>query len=435
MDVDLLIRDAQLRGRPDLTDIGIANGEIAAVAPSLAGEAGQVIEAEGRLVVPGFVDSHCHIDKSFFGRATHRYDYRQPPTRPAEDLQARYAGRYRSSLADYEVRYPNVVPILQQWAWKQAYTVDDVADRVSEALTLALGNGVTAMRMFVDVDTVVGLTAFRGVLEARRRFAGLMRLQVCAFPQEGLDADPGGFELLEQAMAEGADVVGGLPMVEWTDELSQRHVDLCFELARRHDADLHFLCDDSKDSFARALEYVAAKTLQSGWIGRVSSSHNGALSVYPHDHAVKVMNLLRYAQINICANTHVNLMGTVTRVHELVDLGVNVSIGQDDIDNFYYPFGRSDPLEWAWSSAHIGGFGYPEGIERVFDMLTVNGARTLRLDAYGLEAGCRADLVVLDCAHPRDAIQYQVDRTHVVSGGRLVATTRRERWVARPADG
>jgi cytosine deaminase len=137
--------------------------------------------------------------------------------------------------------------------------------------------------------------------------------------------------------------------------------------------------------------------------------------------------------MNIACNSQVNLLGAMTRVHEMVDRGINVSIGQDDLDNFYYPFGKEDPLEWAWSMAHAGQFAYPSGIEHVFDMITVNGARTLGLSEYGLEVGCRADMVVLDCAHPRDAIQFQVDRLHVITNGQRVAGTKRERWLADAA--
>jgi cytosine deaminase len=433
MALDLVIHNAQLRGAPELTDIGIADGKIAQIGPSLPTEGSELIEAGGRLVVPGFVDSHFHIGKSFYGRDTHRYDYRQAEWDP-QGLAERYRRRYRSAMADYELRYENIIPIVKQWAWKEAYTVEDVAKRIGEALTLGLGNGVVASRMFIDVDSFAGLTELKGALEAKRRFGGLMQLQICAFPQEGLDADPQTAELMDQAMALGADVVGGLPWIEWTDDLCKRHTDFCFELAERYDAPLHFLCDDAKSPMARTLEYVAAKTIQTGRYGRVASSHNGALATYPDPHALKVMNLIRNAEMNISCNSQVNLLGALTRVHEMTDLGINVSIGQDDVDNFYYPFGKDDPLEWAWSMAHAGGFAYPRGIEQVFDMLTVNGARTLGLSDYGLVEGCRADLVVLDCAHPRDAIQFQVDRLHVITNGRRVAGTKRDRWVADPLD-
>jgi len=432
MAYDLIVRGAQLRGSSDLTDIGISDGLIVSVSPELSVEAAEVIDAAGRLVVPGFVDSHFHIGKSFYGRDTHRYDYQQAEWNPT-DLAQRYHHQYRSGMGDLEVYHENVVPLVKQWAWKQAYTVEGVADRICEALSIGLANGVVACRMFVDVDSFARLTELEGALEARRRLGGLMQLQICAFPQEGLGADPETAGLMEKAMEMGSDVVGGLPHVEWTEELCHRHADFCFDLADRYDTPVHFLCDDVVSPMSRTLEYVAAKTVQARRYGRVASSHNGALSSYPDAHAVKVLNMIRDAEMNICCNSQVNLLGALTRVHEMVDYGINVSIGQDDLDNFYYPFGKEDPLEWAWSMAHAGQFAYPRGVEQVFDMITTNGARTLGLTGYGLGVGCRADLVVLDCTHPREAIQFQVDRLHVITNGRRVAGTKRERWLAEPA--
>ena len=124
-------------------------------------------------MVPGFIDSHFHIGKSFFGRETHRYDYRQAEWNPAE-LAERYRHRYRSGMADLEVYHENVVPLVRQWAWKEAYTPESVADRICDALRLGLANGVVACRMFVDVDSYAQLTELEGALEAKRRFGGLM---------------------------------------------------------------------------------------------------------------------------------------------------------------------------------------------------------------------------------------------------------------------
>ena len=134
MAFDLVIRGAQLRGVPELTDIGISEGLISEIAPRVTTESSEVIDAGGRLVVPGFIDSHFHIGKSFYGREAHRYDYRQPEWDPP-GLAKRYQRRYRSAMADYELRYENIIPIVKQWAWKEAYTVEDVARRIGEALT------------------------------------------------------------------------------------------------------------------------------------------------------------------------------------------------------------------------------------------------------------------------------------------------------------
>ena len=371
---------------------------MASVSPDLVADAAEVIDAAGRLVVPGFIDSHFHIGKSFFGRETHRYDYRQAEWNPAE-LAERYRHRYRSGMADLEVYHENVVPLVQAVGMERVlHARERRRPHLRRPPTSGLANGVAACRMFVDIDSYAQLTELEGALEAKRRFGSLMQLQICAFPQEGLHSDPQTAELMVKAMELGADVVGGLPHVEWTEELSHKHVDFCFELAERFDAPVHFLCDDVASPMSRTLEYVAAKTVEARRYGRVASSHNGALSVYPDPHAVKVLNMIRDAEMSISCNSQVNLLGILTRVHEMVDYGINVSVGQDDLDNFYYPFGKEDPLEWAWSMAHAGHFAYPRGIEQVFDMLTVNGARTLGLKGYGLEVGCRADLVVLDCS-------------------------------------
>lgn len=429
MAYDLLIRGAQLRGAPVLTDIGIVDGKVVQVGPDLPTESAEVIAADGRLVVPGFVDTQFHVGKSFYGRETHRYDYQQAEWDPTADDGAPPRRRH-SALADYDIRYPHIIPIAKQWAWKQSYSIESVADRIVEALLMGVANGVMACRMFIDVDNFGGLIELEAALEAKRRMSHLMQLQICAFPQEGIETNPGTDALMRQAMEKGADVVGGHPWVEWTDDACARHVDFCFALAQANNRPIHFLCDDVRSPMARSLELFAVRVIQTESFGRASSSHNGALAAYPEAHAIKVMNLVRQAEMNIVCNSHVNLLGGVTRVHELVDLGVNVSMGQDDIDNFYYPFGKVDPLEWAWSMAHVGAFGYPAGVEQVFDMITVNGARTLELGGYGLSVGSRADLVVLDCRHPREAIQFQSERTDVVFQGRRVAGSHRNRWVA-----
>jgi cytosine deaminase len=430
----LVIRDAQLRGVPVTTDVAIADGRIVEIGTGVACRAAPVIEADGRLLVPAFNDPHCHAAKSFYGEWARLYSYTEPALDPLDGMDGGFGGAAPSAMADYD-RQPNVAPIRHQWAFKRRASVDDVFERVCRVLDLALSNGVLAMRLFCDVDSHVRLKEVEASLMARERYGDVMRLQVCAFPQEGIAADPESVGLMVRAMESGADVVGGIPWTEWTDELAREHADFCFELAERFDAPLHFLCDDTRDPTSRTLEYVAARTIRSGMQGRVCSSHNGALRYYDPHHARRVMALVRNAGIAICSNSHVNFNGAFTLAHEFVDLGVTVAVGQDDVDNFYYPFGRCDPLEWAWSMAHAGRFCYREGIEQVFDMITSNSARAIGLDDYGIEVGKLANLVLLDARHPREAIQYRSDRLHVISRGRPVASTRTNRRLLLDLEG
>ncbi|MBX3141146.1 MAG: amidohydrolase family protein [Trueperaceae bacterium] len=420
---DLIVRNAQLRQRAGLVDIGVADGVITAIEPRITGAGRREIDAAGRLVTEPLVDCHFHIDKSFFGEVTGRYDY--PLKEREAKAAASFEGEPRSGMLDYEMSHENVVPIEETWAFKRTYTVDDVAQRIGRALDLAISYGTLAMRMFVDVDSFAGLTALEGAVKARERYGATMDLQICAFPQEGLRTNEESFELMERALVSGADVVGGLPWVEWTDAAASAHIDFCFELAKRFDKDVHFLCDDAPDPMSRTLEMVAAKTIATGFNGRVSSSHNGALRHYPDAHAVRVINMLKQAGVNMVANANVNSLGTYTRVPELLAAGVNVSFGQDDLDNFYYPLGRADMLDVMNFTVHMAHLATPRGFETAFDIGTFNGARTLRLGRYGIAVGNPANMLVFAGHNAHQVLQMQSDRNYVISKGQVVCETNR----------
>lgn len=420
---DLIVRNAQLRQRAGLVDIGVADGVITAIERRIAGVGRREIDAAGRLVTEPLVDCHFHIDKSFFGEVTGRYDY--PLKEREAKAAASFEGEPRSGMLDYEMSHENVVPVEETWAFKRTYTVDDVAQRIGRALDLAISYGTLAMRMFVDVDSFAGLTALEGAVKARERYGATMDLQICAFPQEGLRTNEESFELMERALVSGADVVGGLPWVEWTDAAASAHIDFCFELAKRFDKDVHFLCDDAPDPMSRTLEMVAAKTIATGFNGRVSSSHNGALRHYPDAHAVRVINMLKQAGVNMVANANVNSLGTYTRVPELLAAGVNVSFGQDDLDNFYYPLGRADMLDVMNFTVHMAHLATPRGFETAFDIGTFNGARTLRLGRYGIAVGNPANMLVFAGHNAHQVLQMQSDRNYVISKGQVVCETNR----------
>ena len=256
-------------------------------------------------------------------------------------------------------------------------------------------------------------------------------MDVVAFPQEGILRD-GCQQLMREAMELGADVVGGLPWYERLDRDVHEHVDFCFELAQRTGKDIHMLVDDTDNPNSRSLEYLAVRTIERSYGGRVSASHCGALGAYDHTHAEKVIGLVREAGITISSNTHVSLVmagrndrgrirrGT-TRIKELLDAGVNVISSQDDVNDPYYPFGRPDQLEVGQYTAHVGQLTYPSELETVFDMISVNAAKAMRLADYGIEPGCRADLVLIEATNVRDALRLLPPRRAVLYGGRLVA--------------
>jgi cytosine deaminase len=409
-----IIRGVRLRGRDGTFDVALDGERVAAVETSIDGDGwDREFDGAGCLLSPGFVNGHLHLDKCRLG----------------------------------EVMRPNRSQTLQEaieitWDHKRSYEASEIADRAAPVVDAGIVHGTTAIRGFADVDTIGGVTPVEGLLELKRRFEGETLFEVVAFPQEGIWRMPGTDKLMEQCMELGADVVGGLPWYENTDALAREHVDFCLDLARRFDRDVHMLVDDTDDPYSRSLEYLAVAVMDAGLEGRVSASHCGALGAYPHAYAEKVIALVRDAGISIFSNTHVSLVMTghhdrglirrgTTRIKELLDAGVNVASAQDDVNDPYFPFGKPDQLEVGQYTALVGQLTYPSELETVFDMVSVNAARAMRLEGYGVEPGCRADLVLIEAPSAHEALRLLPPRRAVFYGGRLVAessaTSRRHR--------
>jgi cytosine/creatinine deaminase len=410
--VDLIVRGARLRDREDLVDIGIEGDRIVAIEPDIEQSATEEIDAGGNLTTSSFVNPHMHADKSLLARTM----------RPNESQTLQEA-------------------ILITWDFKRSYEVEDIVARAGEVVESALRHGTTVMRLFADVDNIGGLTPIEGELETKRRYSHLMDLEVVAFPQEGVIRNPGTEELMRRAMGMGADVVGGLPWYERTDEEARRHVDVVFDIAREFDKDIHMLIDDTDNPNSRSLEYTAVKAIEESYQGRVTASHCGALAAYDDTHAAKVIGLVKEAGISICSNPHISLVLAgrrdkepirrgITRVKELLAAGVNVCSGQDDVHDPYYPFGRADQLEVALIASHATHLTYPSELETVFDMVTTNAAQAMRLDWYGLEEGRRADIVVFQAQTLADTLRLQAPRLYVLRKGRVVARSRLESTIA-----
>ena len=403
--MDLIVREGRRRGDAAPCDIAVQGGTIVAVERHVGGRGTREIDAQGRLVTPPLVNPHVHLDKALLG----------------------------------EVMRPNVSQTLAEAIditldFKRSYTEKDIVQRAGAVIEMGVREGTLVVRGFADVGTAGGLTPVQGLLAARERYAHLVKLDVVAFPQEGLLRDPGAEALLRQAMALGADVAGGLPWYEKTDEDARRHIDIVFAIARERNADIHMLVDDTDDPNSRSLEYLAVKTEREGYAGRVSASHCGALAAYDATYAAKVIGLVKDAGITIVSNPHISLVLAgrrdpepvrrgITRVRELLRAGVNVASGQDDVNDPYYPFGRSSQLEVALFMAHAAHLTYAPEIDTVFDMVTVNAARALRLDRYGLAPGDAGDLLVWDAATVKEALTRQRPPAWVVRAGKVVART------------
>ncbi|MDP6484307.1 MAG: amidohydrolase family protein [Nitrospinota bacterium] len=384
-------------------DIAIAGDRIARIAHAIPERADREIDAGGRLVSPPFIEPHIHLDK----------------TQIAGDIPPNRTGTLMGGI--------EVI-----WERKRRYTVEDIVARAGRTIEMAVRNGTTRLRTHADVDAIVGLRAVEGLLEVKRRYADLVDMQIIAFPQEGILCDPGTEDLLWQAMDMGADLVGGMPHHEKRPEDWAKHIDVAFRIAKHFDADIDMHVDETDDPAIRSLEVLADKTLNAGYQGRVTAGHTCALAAYPEDYAAEVIRRVKRAGIHMITNPATNLVVQgrgdrglvrrgVTRVKALMAAGINVAFGQDCVYDGFYPFGTADLLEIALLTAHVAHLSLPGEIEAVFRMPTFNSARIWGLDDYGIREGGAADLVVIDCETPAQAVRFHPPRLWVVRNGRVIS--------------
>jgi cytosine deaminase len=404
MPLDILVKNVALEGVDGLRDLGIANGRFVSIEPpSTTTAATMILDAEGRMAVPGFVEPHIHLDKALI----------------SERAPVNVSGTLTEAIE-----------IL--WEIKRNYTAEEIADRASRVLTRAIENGISHLRTHVDVDPIGGTRPAQGLIRARERFRGLIDIQIVAFPQEGIVKSPGTEALMREVMKLGVDVVGGMPFNEASPADSRRHIEIVFEIAREFDADIDMHVDETDDPNAQTLEVLAELTVKNSWQGRVTAGHTCALASYPRAYADHVIALLSVANVNMIANPATNLMlqgrlddyprrRGVTQVKELLAAGVNVACGQDCVHDTFYPFGQNDPLEIAFLLCHASQMSQPAEILTVMDMVTRNGARALRLPDPRVVVGVVADLVVLDARDAREALAMRTPRRWVIRKGRLIA--------------
>lgn len=398
----LIVRGARLGD--EVVDVGVEGGRIARISPAIEGEAGREIEAGGRLLSAPFIESHVHLDT----------------TLTAGEPRWNESGTLFEGIQIWSER-------------KKDVTREDVIERATQLLRWQAGQGVLHVRTHVDV-TDPEFTGLGAMLEVREEVRDWIDVQIVAFPQEGMLSFPRGAELVEEALRLGADAVGGIPHYEHTRELGVESVKETFRLAERHDKLIDVHCDETDDPQSRFLEVMAAEAIRTGMGSRVTASHTTAFGSYDNAYAFKLMGFLVKSGINIVANPLVNitLQGRydtypkrrgITRVKELWQSGVNVSLGYDDIMDPWYPLGTGVMLQPAHMAVHACHMTGREEVMACYDMVTEKAARTLSLDGYGVAEGNRADFVLVDAADRWEAIRRQATTTLVVRDGEVLAET------------
>ncbi|MET0544005.1 MAG: amidohydrolase family protein [Variovorax sp.] len=403
----MLVRNARLAGRAEagLQDVLVVDGRIAAVGPNLAAPDGaRFVEAEGLLLSPPFVDAHFHLDATL-----------------SHGLPRVNAS---GTLLEGISLWGELKPDLTQQA---------LVERALQYCDWAVAKGLLAIRTHVDVCDD-RLLAVEALLHVKKTVAPYLDMQLVAFPQDGLLRSPSARANLERALDLGVDVIGGIPHFERTMADGAQSVRILCELAAARGLRVDMHCDESDDPLSRHIETLAHETHRLGLHGRVTGSHLTSMHSMDNYYVSKLLPLIAEAGVHAIANPLINitLQGRhdtypkrrgMTRVPELMAAGVNVAFGHDCVMDPWYSLGSADMLEVAQMGLHVAQMTSQAQIKACFDAVTVNAAKVLGLEGYGLAVGDHADFVLLQARDPVEAIRLRANRLMVVRRGRIVAHT------------
>ncbi|CUR38212.1 cytosine deaminase [Limosilactobacillus reuteri] len=403
----MLLKNVHVDNHEEVVDVRILNGKFSEIKANLTPHDGEeVIDGKENLLLPPFVDSHVHLDA----------------TLTAGQPEWNETGTLFDGIRIWSER-------------KQDLTKEDVKSRAKKTLLNMVGHGIQHVRSHVDV-TDPHLIAVRALLELREELKDQIDLQLVAFPQEGILSYPHGRELMEQAVKEGLDVVGGIPHFEFTTEYGWQSVHFLMALADKYDRLVDVHCDEIDDPASRNLEVLATEAYERGMKDRVTASHTTAMGSYNDAYTYKLFRLLKMSDINFVSNPLVNVhLGGrfdtypkrrgVTRIKELTAAGINVSFGEDDIQDPWNPLGDGNMLDAVTMGVYIAHLmGYHQ-LQDAFNYVTYNGAKTLHIsDNYGIEVGKPANCILLNAHDFYNALNKHVEVLYNIRHGKVLAETK-----------
>jgi cytosine/creatinine deaminase len=402
--LDLLITHATLPdGRSDMS-VAIQDGKIVELTQSLQAPAHETVDAAGQLLTTPFVDAHFHMDATL--------SYGLP--------RVNQSGTLLEGIA----LWGELKPLLTQEA---------LIERAMKYCDWAVAKGLLAIRTHVDVCDP-RLLAVEALLEVKKRVAPYIDMQLVAFPQDGVLRAPGAMDNLKRALKMGVDVVGGIPHFERTMSDGALSVKLLCELAASEGKLVDMHCDESDDPLSRHVETLAYETQRLGLQGRVVGSHLTSMHSMDNYYVSKLLPLMHEAQLGVVSNPLINitLQGRhdtypkrrgMTRVPELLAQGITVAFGHDCVMDPWYSLGSGDMLEVAHMGLHVAQMTSQAAMRQCFEAVTTHPAKLMHLQGYGLQAGCNADLVLLQARDPVEAIRLRATRLKVWRRGQLVATS------------
>ncbi len=401
---DLIVRNASLADGRRHIDILVRDGKIVATEPAIAVTGMPELDAGGDLLCPPFVDAHFHMDAVL--------SYGQP--------RVNQSGTLLEGIA----LWGELKPHLTQQA---------LVDRALQYCDWAVAKGLLAIRSHVDICDP-RLLAVEALLEVRKQVAPYLDLQLVAFPQDGLLRSADAWTNLQRAIAMGVDVVGGIPHFERTMQDGAESIRLLCEFAAERGLMVDMHCDESDDPMSRHIETLAYHAHRLGMQGRVTGSHLTSMHSMDNYYVSKLLPLMKEAGVAAIANPLINitLQGRhdhypkrrgMTRVPEMLALGIPVAFGHDCVMDPWYSMGAGDMLEVASMGLHVAQMTSQAAMHQCFDAVTRNPAQILGLQGYGLEPGCQADFVILDARDPIEALRLRPVRRYVVRRGRVISQT------------
>lgn len=403
--MELIIRNAKLRNRLGLVDIGVSKGRFIAIEEKLEASGVEEIDAKGNLVTPPFCDPHLHLDAVL----------------SVGDPRYNISGTLLEGIKIWGERKPTL-------------TKEIIKKNAIAAIKWEVAQGTLKIRTHADVCDPRMLMV-EALLEVREEMKDYVDLQIVAFPQDGIYAFPKGEELMEEAMKMGVDVVGGIPHNELTREDGVKDVEFVFHLAQKYNRLIDIHCDETGDDQSRFVEVMAKLTIDHNMQGLVTASHTTAMHNYNNDYAFKLIGILKRAEMNMITNPFDNAVlqnrtdgyprrRGITRVDELMDRGVNVSIGHDSIMDPWYPLGKGSMLQAANLLMHLGHLSGYNQIKALYDMITINSAVTMNLqNHYGIDINKPADFIIINADNEMDAIRLMPECLYVVRRGKVIAST------------
>lgn len=396
--LDFLITNGVLDNGDQCTALGIKDGKISLLETEVTAPppAKVVLDAGGGMISPPFIDSHFHFENAFM----------------------------MGSRPNLSTTLQEAIEIFNEDKLK--ITVPEIMERAEKTISMAMANGILWSRSHADVDQYCGVNIVRCELEVKNAFKDVFDLQVVAFPQYGMADNPEAQDYMWQAMEHGADVVGGKGSLEKDMDATARQIELAFEMAAKYDLPIDMHIDETADPYWHASEILADVTIEKGWQGRVCASHVTAMGFWDASLRARVIEKMKKADLTVISNPmtvkgrHYPQGRGITSIHELLEAGVNVAIGQDDIRNMFYTLGQMDMMELVNIVAHIAQMTALHEINMAFDMPRYNGAKALGIKDYGITVGNPANLIILDATSVVEAVGVHPAVHYVFRNGKLV---------------